>query len=307
MVRKDNLKDYINLYDRSETLFDDCDIDFAQKFDKISVSHCEDIKRRWNKGGFQLCFKKSSLWIRKRNPTFTNRIEITTKKGEKINTLLDDYHQYSSQRFIEIKIQKKTQRWIGYSIDWNCWLDLTTFLDKHNQFYCHAWNYKVEFSQYFTGYITKYRDGNNSNLNHQNLVILPKGISLNQLYKRTNPQPKFCIYPEIETKLKNSSFREAINIMVYCNDKIWLNHNIVCVVLDKFVETYRKDDNKTHKEAYILLNMYAKKFGYLPVLDRLVLTFWKFDIDCFHKNLLSLHIQNEEVQKICPKNGIIRI
>jgi len=306
-MRSDNLKNYINLYDPATNLEDFGEIDFSLKFDKLSVSHCEDIQKRWNKGGFQLCFKKCTFWVRKRNPEFLNKLEIVLKNGKKFCCVLDKYSQVTSDRFLCFKVQKKTKRFIGFNLEWKLWVDLPDYIDRNNQFHCNNWHYALGLGRFWKGYSTKYRDGDRTNLTHQNLVILPKGISLNQLYKRTNPQHKFCIFPEIESKLKNSSFREAICIMVYCNDKVWLNHNIVCIILDHFVETFRKNIEETSKEAYILLNMYAKKFGILPVLDRLVLTFWKFDIDCYHQNIISLPFKNEEVQTLLPENGIIRI
>ena len=82
-MRSDNLKNYINLYDPATNLEDFGEIDFSLKFDKLSVSHCEDIQKRWNKGGFQLCFKKCTFWVRKRNPEFLNKLEIVLKNGKK--------------------------------------------------------------------------------------------------------------------------------------------------------------------------------------------------------------------------------
>jgi hypothetical protein len=304
-----DLKTYIEL---EELNYEESILNLNQSFDKISISKNKKILTKWKKYGFKSLFIPQikgiddfSLWFnldKYKNCNF-EMVELIIKNGEKIQTRLHRPSEYCIEVF-EIKSSKKTKRIIGL-VNNSFWIDLMNELSPlliYNQI-----NFK--------GYRYLPLDGNFKNLCPENIIPVPKGLNLRELKSLTYCNKKFEIYPLIEELIQNEDEITIYKFLIKESDKVWLNHNIVCCIMDKFVCSFIQDtESRTlknqnfffqvyKKSHFKLLNEYANKFGVYPVLDRLVLTFWKFKVLIIETISFLFDINNNE-KKIIRETSI---
>ena len=259
---------------------------FTKSFHKLSLTKNEHILKRWNKFGFKAFFHDYVFWFYlgeyldfvDKSELFTRKIYVN-KKGESF--IKKDLNNFEEQTLFDIKLSKKTGRCIGLTInkEWEEVYDLFKPIQKNSS----------EYPNCMKGYRFLPFDKNFKNMSADNLVPVPKGMTIKELNDATSWQKRFEIYPEVENNLLCLDSKQTFRYMLSQPDKVWLNHNIVCIIMDKFAVPFYRD-SKTRIEGYeglwdppynyhyYIVNEYARKFGFYPTLDRIVLSFWKLNI-----------------------------
>jgi len=256
-------------------------LNFSLPFNKISIYRNYEIDETVEKEGIVGLFKNEFACEIPYGPRIDlekidTELKITNKFGDTFEFSIErqDLNLHYWSWFNLIKISKKTNKCIAVSYK------AGKSFDIYEHFSCHLFR-----TNDFNGYVISHLDGNNKNLKTNNLIPLPKGYSLNQLMKETCLNKKYSIYSDYEYSIKQSkNWKELYQIMQGLDDKVWLNHNIVCIIMDRFMSSFFIPDffgfninqGCLDKENYIIIDMYAKKFGLYPTLDRIVLTYWKF-------------------------------
>ena len=289
-----NLISYFTLIEHNST------IDLNKCFDKISLSKADSdnqnlIEKTWNKGGFCQVFKRLYFNFNFDLPTYVYSITFLSNDNKKIITLQSEEKLHTAQKFRNIKLSKKNKRLIGYSTEWKEWIDLVDYLDP------------LYFMQDRNGVRFRTIIKDFENLIPQNFFNLPIGLTYNDLIKRTSESKNFRIFPSLEDKLKKLSIKDCYSEMLKYNDKVWLNHNIVCILFDKFISSFREayqTNTENTRSLYFVINGYARRFGLFPTIDRLVLSYWIIDSNIKRKKLLCFNLSSN-VKQIFPKGTAI--
>jgi len=303
----DLLRDFERYIELEYDILEDTNsnIVWNKPFNKLSITDNKLIFKVWNKFGFKNLFKNYILWDYNSLFTMINHTFILkkfkSKKGE-VFTMKSNTKFENTTHFDEVKISKKTGRCIGFVKGNDFWFDLCDVLCPYKCIpnYC---NYR---------YLSV--DKNILNLSQDNLIPIPKGMTLKNLKDATNWFPRFNIYPNVEAKIKTLPEKKVYSFMRTQDDKVWLNHNIVCLIMDMFVIRFiRKTITRItdysiewfpeKKSHYFMVNAYARKFGFYPTLDRLVLTFWKFKCSFYEELFFILKDVKYEFQ-ILDKTSI---
>ena len=259
-------------------------LNFSLDFKKISITSNDKLEKIFDQEGFVGLFKNGISYTSDYDPLdnlkkIDTELKITNKFGEIFTFYLEknDLKKAYWSDFNLIKISKKLGTCIGVSFKAGNSDDMREYFSYH------------PFMQTnFNGFTIKHVDGNMKNLKINNLIPVPKGYSLKRLLKETSTDILFRKYYELENKLYYLNWKEIYNIMIKQDDKVWLNHNIVCLIMDKFMSPFfisylgfNVNNGCLDEENYKIINMYAQKFGLYPTIDRLVLTFWKYTINSY--------------------------
>lgn len=248
---------YLTLRSEWKEEFPDCDIDFTKSFYQLSLSQNKIIESYFKYGGLRRLLRKFDFQVLfNYKKIYQDSIDIVKNKNKKTNRLKSQEGLASARLKAIIKN--------------GCKVDLLDYISPWVRF---------EFLEECIGVRHLPIDKNFENLKTTNIIPIPKGMTIKEFCDLTNTNKKFYIYPQLEAMLKTQNIRKCFDILLKQTDKVWLNHNIVCIIMDKFVEPFiRSKLTKTKnvpKSHYFLLNKYAKKFGIFPIIDRLVLSFWK--------------------------------
>lgn len=270
-------------------------LDFNKPFKRLSLSQNDHILRKWNKFGFRPLFKTFSFWTffgfyHEYHANMFKKTIYVNKKGTCF--IMKDLSDHKEIYLFDIKLSKKTGRCIGYTYA-NEWEDL--FNKVTSILRCST------FPIDMIGHRWLPFDKNFKNLSVDNLVPVPKGITIKQVKDATSWQKRFEVYPDVENMLLTLDQKDSFRYMLSQPDKVWLNHNIVCIIMDKFTapllycpDEHYKLPSKSH---YYLINEYARKFGFYPTVDRIVLSFWNFRI-LFYSTISFFVPDNINVEKI---------
>lgn len=208
-------------------------LNFKRSIHSFSFSSNKYIFKLWNKYGFKSLFKDLILFNylqAKFCLLMNNNIIMNTffsKKGEEFKRL--SYYCENLTEFSEIKLSKKTGRAIGFVKGNDDWFDLANELNPFKL--CDLTESRVCFR-------FVHLDKDPRNLSITNLIPVPKNMTYKNAYEATHCLPQFKLFPDIEEKLTSLSSRESYTFMLSQPDKVWLNHNIVCIVMDNFVVSF---------------------------------------------------------------------
>jgi len=287
-----NLEMGINSYD--DYLFDFQGIsdlkylNFNLPFDNVSLMTNPKIEQIFHDKGFYGLFQDAFLKFKYFDDfkeilnNIDTELRITNKYNQTfIFTMEKDginrayWHWYNL-----IKISKKTNKCIGVSYK----AGNSSEMQEYFSFIPYLTNA-------FTGFTIKHLDGNNKNLRVNNLIILPKGYSLNRLMKETSKCNNFFYFSDLEETFENATWEEIYICLMDKSESVWLNHNIVCILMDKFILSVCEREDNPNKRSFDVIDLYAQKFGLYSTIDRIVLAYWKFIVKNFLK-MFSLYQPN---------------